>query len=255
MQVLHIVRAMRASIRLSICFFAPLVGAIACDLPPGFNEANPSPRVRAVDTADVNAPPLGDNIFTADFVGWQFGGNFGCTIGGPVAPGTPGTGVGAPGGGSIPGGGTGTSTGTGTPTGNPGTAPGTSPGTTPGTPGQPIPANQNGTFPTVVEIWEGVPDPCNIDRLPEGARVLRIELSDIASGTYNVVRQCVGGRSAGAVFGQVRGGQLFLAQATSGSIAILGLNADDVLQGTFSLAFPGLSGITSGGFAATARCF
>ena len=64
-----------------------LLGVGACDLPPGFNEANPDPRVREADTATVNAPPstrTGTTRFSVDFVGWQFGGNFGCST--PLNP-------------------------------------------------------------------------------------------------------------------------------------------------------------------------
>lgn len=119
----------------------------------------------------------------------------------------------------------------------------------PGVPGQ-IPLEN--PLPTVVEIWDGIADPCS--ELPEdGARVLRIELSSETPGTYQVAQQCVDPRTARVTFAEMRGGSLFGLVASEGTVTLLGLDANDVLQGAFSVRF-GNAGFTSGGFRTSSAC-
>src|SRR5690606_21893687 len=88
----------------------------------------------------------------------------------------------------------------------------------------------------------------------EGARVVVIEVSGVTAGNFLVGEACTQPRTAGAFFGIVQGGTLFVQQATRGSMAVLGLDADDVLEGTFSVQFPTGFGFTTGGFNAGAEC-
>ncbi|AKU92290.1 hypothetical protein [Vulgatibacter incomptus] len=108
-----------------------------------------------------------------------------------------------------------------------------------------------------IAIWEGVTDPCT-QIAPEGARVVFIETSAIDAGTFPVEVTCNAPRTAGAFFGIVQGNALFTQQAIDGSVALLGLNDENVLQGSFSVLFPNtISGtsVTSGSFNTAARCF
>jgi len=119
----------------------------------------------------------------------------------------------------------------------------------PGAPGElPIPD----PFPTVVEIWDGLEDVCD-ETPPEGARVVRIELSALSPGGYTVAQQCVARRVARFTFAEVRGGAFFSSIATEGNVQITALDADDVLSGTFSVRFAD-AGFTSGGFSAEPGC-
>lgn len=119
----------------------------------------------------------------------------------------------------------------------------------PGVPGQ-VPLEN--PLPTVVEIWDGVFDPCTED--PEdGARVLRIELSAESAGTYQVAPQCIDQRTARVTFAEMRGGRLFGLTASDGTVTLQGLDANDVLQGAFSVRF-GDAGFTSGGFRTDSAC-
>ncbi len=105
----------------------------------------------------------------------------------------------------------------------------------------------------MVQIWDGVFDPCR-EAPPEGARVVVIEVSDTSAGSFEFDQVCSGPHSAGAVFGIVQGGTLFLQQAIEGSVSMLGINDDDVLEGAFSVRFPDAFGFTQGGFTAEPHC-
>lgn len=105
----------------------------------------------------------------------------------------------------------------------------------------------------VIQIWEGVDDPC-FELLQEGARVLELEVSDVLAGTYELAGVCTGPRSAGALFGTVQGGMLFLQRAEEGSVSLMGLDLNNVLEGAFSARFPTSVGFTSGGFRIAPHC-
>lgn len=107
--------------------------------------------------------------------------------------------------------------------------------------------------PVMVQIWDGVEDPCT-ETPPEGARVMMVETSAIDAGAFSFGETCTGPRSAGAIFGVVQGGVLFLERAPLGAVSILGLDEDDVLEGTFSAQFPAGFGATTGGFRAEVSC-
>jgi len=124
--------------------------------------------------------------------------------------------------------------------------------TPPGTPTQPGQAPVENPMPAVVEIWDGLVDPCT-DELEEGTRVLRIQVSDVSAGTYPVAQGCVGPRTARVLWGEVRGGALFFIEGQEGSVTLLGLDDDDVLEGAFSVRFAD-TGFTSGGFRAAVAC-
>lgn len=108
-------------------------------------------------------------------------------------------------------------------------------------------------FPVTVQIWDGVTDPCT-EIPPEGARVVVIETSSVTAGNFLVAEACTQFPTARAFFGIVQGGTLFIQQASTGSMAILALDAEDVLDGTFSVRFPTGFGFTTGGFSAPAEC-
>lgn len=161
----------------------------ACDLPPGFDEVDTDDRA-PVGSANVSIPP-DDERWTNDFVGWQFGGQFGCA----------------------------------------------------GIDSQPV----------VVELWDGVEAPCEED-VGEGDRVLRLQISDTTSGTYQVALQCAGPQTAGVNFVVIRGGQAFETAAEEGTVTLTGFG-EDILQGAFNVRFEGRTSFTSGGFRADTRCF
>lgn len=105
----------------------------------------------------------------------------------------------------------------------------------------------------MVQIWEGIEDPCT-QVLVEGARVVVLEFSDWRAGNFNFGNTCNGPRSASVQFGTVQGGKLFIQDALEGSSALLGLDRDNVLEGTFSVRFPTSVGFTSGGFRVAPHC-
>jgi len=107
--------------------------------------------------------------------------------------------------------------------------------------------------PVTIQIWDGVADPCT-ETPPEGARVVVLEASGVGGGSFLVGQACTVPRSAGAMFGIVQGGTLFVQRATQGSMAVLALDANDVLSGTFSVQFPTTFGPTVGGFNADPTC-
>ncbi|HEY0838624.1 MAG TPA: hypothetical protein VGD74_00420 [Vulgatibacter sp.] len=107
--------------------------------------------------------------------------------------------------------------------------------------------------PVMVQIWDGVVDPCT-ETPPEGSRVMMVETSTIDPGPVSFGETCTGPRSAGAFFGIVQGGVLFVQRAPLGSVSFLGLDEDDVLEGTFSAQFSEGFGATTGGFRAEVSC-
>jgi len=112
--------------------------------------------------------------------------------------------------------------------------------------------DENGQ-PVMVQIWEGVEDPC-FEIIPEGARVVVLEFSDVRAGPFNFGETCSGPRSAGAIFGEVQGGMMFTSRASQGASSLQGLDVNNVLQGTFSAQFRNSVGFTSGGFRVAPHC-
>jgi hypothetical protein len=107
--------------------------------------------------------------------------------------------------------------------------------------------------PFVVEIWEGVDDPCGTTPA-SGSRTIRLSLSDLVPGTFTVAPTCTGPLSAGASIRRFLGAQEEGRLALEGTVSITGISADDVVDGVFSVRFDGDLAFTSGGFRAPLGC-
>ncbi len=241
----------RRTIPLLLC--AGTAGALAsCDLPPGFNEVEPGEGPeREVGTADFS--PVPEFGFGAEPL-WNT--DFvGWQIGGSL------------------------------------NCAGTVPGGNPATGGGSNPAPVTDPIPIIVQIWDGVEDPCG-ETLDEGDRVLQIELSDVSAGTYNAGIDCVGPRTARITYGKVIGGRLFTRTGVEGTVSVIGVEGridpedETVIAAAFNVRFgapisdPGLGtviggnlpaggippvqgqtpatgtgGFSSGGFRGIAQCF
>jgi hypothetical protein len=107
--------------------------------------------------------------------------------------------------------------------------------------------------PFVVEIWEGVADPC-AEVPPSGSRSIRLSLSDRIPGTFTVATTCTGPLSAGATLRRFAGAQEARRLGVEGTVTITGISPDDVVDGVFSVRFDGDLAFTSGGFRAALGC-
>ena len=116
--------------------------------------------------------------------------------------------------------------------------------------GAPAPAEPS---PFVVELWDGLLDPCADSPAP-GNRSIRISFSNRQPGTFTVAPTCTGALSAGALTQRFLGPQEERRIALEGTVTITGISSDDVVDGVFSVRFEGDTAFTSGGFRAAPGC-
>lgn len=121
-----------------------------------------------------------------------------------------------------------------------------------GDPASPVPPAEPRPF--VIEIWDGLADACG-ETPDTGDRAIRLSLSDLVAGTFDVAPgTCVGPLTAGGVFRSFVGTQEERRVAAEGTVTITGIDANDVVDGVFSVRFDGDTAMTSGGFRAEPGC-